>query len=128
MHADVPVDQESPRKARRLLSAWLRGPPCSADTAADLVLAVSEAVTNCVEHAYLDGEHGTIRVDARIVTGVDERVRVVVTVADDGRWRPPPVDSGHRGRGLSMIAATLEDLHVDCGDSGTCVRMTSHPA
>jgi len=37
---------------------------------------------------------------------------VQVRVQDDGTWRPPPADKGHRGRGLELITALAVDVQV----------------
>src|ERR1700754_4977824 len=73
----------------------------------DLTLAVTEAVTNSVIHAYVGRDPGTIRVE--VTTAADE---LTVTVTDDGRGMQPRADSPGLGLGLPTIArlAALMDL------------------
>jgi serine/threonine-protein kinase RsbW len=83
-------------------------------------LAVSEAVTNVVIHAYVGApEPGQVHVDAHVD---DETVNVVV--ADDGRGIVPRVDSPGLGLGLALIAQAADHLDVHDGDPrGTELRM-----
>jgi len=84
-------------------------------------LAVSEAVTNAVMHAYIGAEQpGEVRLDARVDEG-----RVLVTVADDGCGMTPRLDSPGLGVGLPFIAHTTDTLEIEPGDSGgTRLRMS----
>jgi anti-sigma regulatory factor (Ser/Thr protein kinase) len=84
-------------------------------------LAVSEAVTNAVMHAYVGAEQpGEVRLDARVL---DERV--LVTVADDGCGMVPRLDSPGLGVGLPFIAHTTDTLDIEAGDrGGTRLRMS----
>ena len=88
-------------------------------TLSDIKLAVTEACTNVVVHAYPDGE-GPLAVRAR----VDERTLTVV-VADDGRGISPRPDSPGLGLGLPLIATLAESLELGTGPTDqTEVRMT----
>jgi serine/threonine-protein kinase RsbW len=88
-------------------------------TLSDIKLAVTEACTNVVVHAYPGGE-GPLAVRAR----VDERVLTVV-VADDGRGISPRPDSPGLGLGLPLIATLAESLELGTGPTDqTEVRMT----
>ena len=86
-----------------------------------LRLAVSEAVTNVVLHAYVGAaEPGPVRLAARVDGGAIE-----VTVADDGRGMVPRIDSPGLGLGLPLIAQTTDtfDVHQSEG-GGTEMRMS----
>ncbi len=79
----------------------------------DIVLAVDEAVSNAIEHAFEPpAEAGTVTLFA----GCDPSRRTVsIIVADTGTWQKPPADPGTRGRGLylmNVLAGTF-DLHHD---------------
>ena len=79
----------------------------------DIVLAVDEAVSNAIEHAFDPPAEGG---NVTLFAGCDSRRRTVcIIVADTGRWQPPPADPGTRGRGLylmNVLAGTFE-LHHD---------------
>ena len=100
------------------IRTWARGAGLSADDSADLVLATYEALTNAAEHAY--GSEAWI-VD--LVAARTPDSRIVVSVRDRGRWRPPPSDPGFRGRGLAMMRSLAHELDVRPGDDGTTVLM-----
>lgn len=127
LRTDLPAEPRTPRRVRQLLSEWLNRGGCAAETAEDLVLAVNEAVSNCVEHAYPPGRGGTVAVDA-VAVGCDQGgSHAIVTVTDTGSWRKAPHDPGFRGRGLAMMEATVQELHIGHpAQGGTQVRMTSH--
>ena len=55
----MPAEPAVAAGLRRRLRTWLARHGCSASRAADMVLAVSEACNNAIEHAYRDRE-GTI--------------------------------------------------------------------
>jgi serine/threonine-protein kinase RsbW len=75
----------------------------------DMRLAVTEACTNVVRHAYT-GEEGTIDV---VVRPNGDALEVVV--ADSGRGIAPSPDTGGPGLGLSLIAALTDTLEIERG-------------
>jgi serine/threonine-protein kinase RsbW len=86
---------------------------------ADIKLAVTEACTNVVVHAYPDGD-GPLGISAWMA---DERLTVVVH--DEGRGMLPRPDSPGLGLGLPLIATLAESLELGTGsDERTEVRMT----
>src|SRR5918997_6056650 len=87
---------------------------------ADIKLAVTEACTNVVIHAYEDGEDGDLEVDASI-----DAERLTVVIRDNGRGIVPRPDSPGLGLGLPLIATLAESLELgkDRADH-TEVRMT----
>ena len=85
----------------------------------DIKLAVTEACTNVVIHAYPEGE-GPMEV--RAVLGDDQ---LSVVVRDEGRGVVPRADSPGLGLGLPLIATLSESLELGTGaDDATEVRMT----
>jgi serine/threonine-protein kinase RsbW len=91
-------------------------------TLADIKLAVTEACTNVVVHAYGgDREHdGPMGLRATI----DERSLTLV-VTDRGRGVVPRTDSPGLGLGLPLIATLAQTLELGTGeDEETQVRMT----
>jgi anti-sigma regulatory factor (Ser/Thr protein kinase) len=86
---------------------------------ADIKLAVTEACTNVVVHAYPDGE-GPLGIAAWVR---DDRLTVVVH--DEGRGMLPRPDSPGLGLGLPLIATLADSLELGSGpDERTEVRMT----
>lgn len=82
-------------------------------------LAVTEALTNVVLHAYSDGEPGEVR-----VVVCPEPERLVVVVRDWGSGMRPRRDSPGLGVGLPTIASLADSLDVeDAEGRGTLLRM-----
>jgi serine/threonine-protein kinase RsbW len=102
------------------LRAWLVDNDLPEATERGIVLAVSEAAANAIEHGYgCDGE-GIVTVTASLEEGwVDVEVR------DAGMWREGRGD-GDRGRGLAIMRSIMEGLSVERDNGGTVVRMR-HP-
>jgi anti-anti-sigma factor len=104
---------------RRRFSAWLRGFQAAEDDVVALELSAVEAVTNSIEHAF-PGLPGAVRVEARL----DGDGTVCVVVSDDGRWKPPRVDPGFRGRGLIMMREFSDNLMLRTSERGTTVSIS----
>lgn len=88
-------------------------------TLADVKLAVTEACTNAVVHAYPEGE-GPLEVAAFVGEG-----RLMLVVRDEGRGIVPRTDSPGLGLGLPLIATLAEALELGTDErERTEVRMT----
>jgi anti-anti-sigma factor len=111
----LPAEPHVVATLRRSVGQWAIRSGASDEEANDLVLAVGEAVTNVVEHAYT-ATGGQIELEASIHNG---QARIVVR--DHGQWRPPRPDEG--GRGLLLMRALVEKVDVDSGPGGTEVRL-----
>ena len=100
-----------------------RGAGVPEDALAGVRLAVSEAATNVVLHAYADEpEPGPVHV--RVVRE-DHTLRVIVR--DDGRGMKPRPDSPGLGLGLPLIAQLAASLEVESppeGGTEICMRFT----
>jgi anti-sigma regulatory factor (Ser/Thr protein kinase) len=83
-------------------------------------LAVSEAATNVVVHAYHEAsEPGLIRVEADLAAG-----ELRVTIADTGSGLRARHDSPGLGLGLAIIGQLADNFELLQGDSaGLCVLM-----
>ncbi len=100
---------------RTRVRAWLVGLGAAPSEAGEITLAVNEAATNAVEHAYgLEDAAFTVegRVDGDVVT---------VVVRDSGQWREPA--GGLRGRGVELMRGLMEDVEVESGPDGTTVAL-----
>jgi anti-sigma regulatory factor (Ser/Thr protein kinase) len=84
----------------------------------DIKLAVTEACTNVVIHAYPDRE-GPMEISAEI-----RPEHLSVVVRDEGRGVMPRADSPGLGLGLPLIATLADSLELGTGtDDATEVRM-----
>lgn len=116
----VPAHESSVPELRRAVQEFAAGHGAGRAVLGDVALAVSEAATNAVIHAFLEREPGTVRVCAS--AGVDE---ILVVVTDDGRGMQPRPDSPGLGMGLPLIGqvTTHFDIRVPDG-GGTELSMT----
>lgn len=114
----MPADAECLAPMRRAIAEWAARCGLGEDGTTDLQLAVGEAVTNAVEHAYTNGDRPPA--DAvELSLELQPEGSVAVRVVDHGLWRPPPADPGYRGRGLALIRELAEDVEVLPADDGT---------
>lgn len=88
-----------------------------------LRLAVSEAVTNAVVHAYRDQAPGVVTASIDIDRPAS---RIVVHVTDDGQGLGPRPDSPGLGLGLPLIASVADETTLLPGPGGigtdVCMR------
>jgi serine/threonine-protein kinase RsbW len=84
-----------------------------------VAIAVSEAATNAVLHAYREGRAGDVRLVACAEPG-----RLVVVVRDYGCGMRPRADSPGLGVGLAAIGHLATRFNVEAPDGdGTRLRM-----
>ncbi len=105
-------------EVRSGLRRWLAAAGASPDACADLIVAVGEACSNVVEHAY-GPAGGTVLVRVEL-DGHD----VSVTVRDSGHWRT--ARGLGRGRGTTLMRQCSDDFHVTSGAAGTTVFLRRH--
>jgi anti-sigma regulatory factor (Ser/Thr protein kinase) len=120
---DFRTHANSLAEMRRSFDSWLAAAGVDDDTAYDLILAVNEAVSNSVEHAYPPGVDGRVLISADL--GGDGAVCAVVS--DDGRWRVPPAALSGRGRGLLLMRENVDQVVVDRTSRGTTVSLRRSP-
>jgi serine phosphatase RsbU (regulator of sigma subunit)/anti-sigma regulatory factor (Ser/Thr protein kinase) len=109
------AEPDSLATMRRAINDWLRGLGVDEADGYDVLVAVGEAAANAIEHAYGPSE-AEFRIEAR-----HEEHDVVVTVSDEGDWRP--ARGSHRGRGLAMMKKLMDDVQVNSDADGTAVTM-----
>jgi serine/threonine-protein kinase RsbW/stage II sporulation protein AB (anti-sigma F factor) len=124
--SEWPAHPDSVPAARHAVLTFLRDVDTADPPLNDVGLAVSEAVTNAVNHAYVDREMGDVRV--AVTLGHDE---VELTVEDDGRGMLPRPDSPGLGLGLPLIATVADRFDTVSGPGGgtrICAWFRRHPA
>ena len=103
-----PAVARSPARARSALIGFAREQGASQETLAAIALAVSEAVTNVVVHAYRDAPAaGIVEVSAEVAAG-----SVLVTVSDRGAGLRASSQSPGLGLGLAIIAQSAEGIDL----------------
>jgi len=106
--------------------ARLRAEPVSQEVLGDLKLALTEACTNSVRHAY-DGDEGVVEILYELHSD-----RLVVEVCDHGEGFEPPTASASEpteeelsegGLGIAIIQALSDEFELDGGGpSGSRLR------
>lgn len=115
LHLRLPAEPKTLAQVRRLVRRWLIERGAQERDVAEVTIAVSEACANAIEHAYAPGE-ASFELHAWGQNG-----EVTLSVRDAGRWRAPR--GQHRGRGLSIIVAAMDDVQIDRREEGTEVVM-----
>jgi anti-sigma regulatory factor (Ser/Thr protein kinase)/GAF domain-containing protein/anti-anti-sigma regulatory factor len=120
LRLDLPADGTTLRGMRAAVTAWSEAVGLRPEEAYDLQLALGEAAANAAEHAYRNGPAGRMTVQVARAGAT----RIAVQVTDDGQWRPPPAERGHRGRGLDLIREIGDDVRLEHDAVGTRIRFT----
>jgi len=116
----LPARPENVAIVRHALGALGEVLEVDAQTLSDIRLAVTEACTNVVVHAYPDGSEGPLEV---LATLAGEELTVVVR--DEGEGITPRPDSPGLGLGLPLIASLAEKVQLGHdAQKRTEVRMT----
>ena len=106
--------------------ARLRATPLPQEVLGDLKLALTEACTNSVRHAYAGGD-GTVEIVYELHDD-----RLVVEGADEGEGFDPPADpsaalqtddlSEEGGLGIAIIEALADEFEIRERDRGSSLR------
>ena len=118
----VPARAENVAVVRQALAGLCEALGTDARVVADVKLAVTEACTNVVVHAYPDEpDGGVMEIEAR----PDGRLLTIV-VRDHGQGIVPRPDSPGLGLGLPMIASLSDSVEIrgGAGDQHTEVIMS----
>ena len=124
----IPAKAEYIALGRLALSGIARLRPLTAEALGDLKLALTEACTNSVKHAY-DEPGGTVGITYELYED-----RVVVEVVDEGEGFAHGADGsvleegpGESGLGLAIIKAVADDLEIaDRDGGGASLRFAKH--
>jgi serine/threonine-protein kinase RsbW len=120
----IPARAEFVALCRLALTGLARTRALKPEVVADLKLALTEACSNSVRHAYKDGREGIVEI--RYELGPD---RIQVDVADDGygfdpalvQRLPEEIDEG--GLGIAIIRAVTDELDIAAGPDGQGSRL-----
>jgi serine/threonine-protein kinase RsbW len=112
-HSDVrlnlPARPENVAVVRHVLGAFAEALHLPHDVVEDMRLAVTEACTNVVRHAYDDDDPGQLE----IIIRPDHGDVLEVLVTDNGRGIGPSPDTAGPGLGLPLIAALVDSLEIE---------------
>ena len=119
-HRSIPADTGAPSAARKAVRDFLRGVGVDPGALSDVLLAVSEVVTNCVVHAYRGQPGGNVDLEARRNGGT-----LHLSVADAGAGMAPRHDSPGLGLGLPLVGRVAQNVDITAqAGGGTLVRMS----
>ena len=114
-----PAQADQVRLARREVEAYAREHGAVDPDA--IALAVSEAVTNAVIHAYVDQP---LPGDVQVFAERHPDNGLEIQVCDEGRGMLPRSDSPGLGVGLPLVAKLAQRFHVETRPTGgTAVSM-----
>ncbi len=125
----IPAKAEYITLGRLALTALARLRPFPDETLSDLKLALTEACTNSVRHAYDEGRTGIVEIVYQL-----EPDRLIVEIADDGAgFRPEEIDVGGNGDlsegglGIAIIRAVADEVEIGERDTGgSRLRFVKH--
>jgi serine/threonine-protein kinase RsbW len=124
----IPARAEYVALCRLALTGLARTRALAPEVVADLKLALTEACSNSVRHAYEEGREGIVEVRYELT---DDRISVEVT--DDGAGFDPVVieraqealDEG--GLGIAIIRAVTDELEIGTRrEGGSRLRFTKY--
>jgi anti-sigma regulatory factor (Ser/Thr protein kinase) len=104
----LPARPENVAVVRHVLGAFAEALDLPDAVIEDMRLAVTEACTNVVRHAYIGDEPGTIDI---LIRPVGDMLQIVVS--DHGRGIGPGPDTAGPGLGLPLIAALAHSVEFD---------------
>ena len=119
----IPAKPEYITLCRLALTGISRFRELSEETLSDLKLAITEACSNSVRHAYGEGDG---HVDIRYELHPD---RLVIEVADDGEgFDPAEAEAGDEnlsegGLGIAIIRSIADELEIGPGAGGRGSRL-----
>jgi serine/threonine-protein kinase RsbW len=119
----IPAKPEFITLCRLALTGISRLRPIATETLGDLKLALTEACSNSVRHAYGDGD-GSVEIVYRLHPD-----RLEVVVADNGEgFDPAEAESeadelAEGGLGIAIIRSIADDLEIGAGEGGRGSRL-----
>ena len=113
LRRSFPAGPKAPAIARRAVGEFLHAVGADPHLRSDVLLAVSEVVTNCVVHAYRNEPAGDVALEAR-----RSGDRLVLSVADHGYGMAPRLDSPGLGLGLPLVGRIADRVDITAAEGG----------
>ncbi|MHB0866195.1 MAG: ATP-binding protein [Thermoleophilia bacterium] len=120
LHLVVPAKAEYLSLLRMVVAAVAGQVGFSEDNIADIKVALSEASTNVVRHAYAQVSPPAERVI--VINCYKESYGLLIKVEDRGTGIPLPPPASE-GLGLGIMSSLMDDVAVETGSSGTTVLL-----
>ena len=123
----IPAKAEYIALCRLALTGLAQVRPLEPETLADLKLALTEACSNSIRHAYQEGRAGSVDIRYEL-----DGERLAVEVADEGGGFEPEAGNGHDGvrdeggLGIAIIRAVTDELAIESHESGSRLRFVKY--
>ena len=123
----IPAKPEYIVLCRLALAGLARVRELEAEVVADLKLALTEACSNSIRHAYAQGRTGAVEIRYEL-----NGEKLQVEVIDDGAGFDvstlAPADSGpdEGGLGIAIIRALTDELAIESDGQGSRLRFTKY--
>jgi len=120
----IPARAEYITLCRLALTGIARVRSLSEETLADLKLALTEAASNSVRHAYVSESTGTVEISYHLLPD-----RLVIEVTDDGAGFDPAQaaatadELSEGGLGIAIIRAIADDVEIGVQPGGKGSRL-----
>ncbi len=119
LEMSFPAESAQLAPVRKALRGWLDQCDLPPGTVQNILVAAGEACANAIEHGHRDAPGDAVYFRAEAF--VDN---LHVRIVDSGRWKTPqPELNTHRGRGMGLMRALMQQVTVTPGPSGTTVDM-----
>ena len=123
----IPAKAEYITLGRLALAGISHLRPVPDETLHDLKLALTEACTNSIRHAYAAGSEGTVQIVYELD---DERISIEVTDEGEGFMLDEASEAdrlSESGLGIAIIRALADELEIEPGDGrGSRLRFVKH--
>jgi len=114
-----PADGRWLAAIRDALRGWLAAFALSDELEDDVVLAVNEAASNCIEHAYApETRDGTVE-----LTFWTEHRSICIEIVDHGTWLHRSRSGAYRGRGIAIMERLMTVAVIRHDGRGTRVLL-----
>jgi serine/threonine-protein kinase RsbW len=121
----IPARAEYITLCRLALTGIARVRDLPDEVLADLKLALTEAASNSVRHAYVGDEHaGNVEISYELLPD-----RLVIEVTDEGEgfdpaeWEGPPEELSEGGLGIAIIRAIADEVEIGKQPGGRGSRL-----
>lgn len=120
----IPAKAEYIALGRLALTGLLRPLAVEPEVIADMKLALTEACSNSIRHAYADGREGAVEIRYELLAA-----SLAVEVSDEGGGFDPALleadtgDLDEGGLGIAIIRAVTDDLSISPRSDGSGSRL-----
>jgi serine/threonine-protein kinase RsbW len=123
----IPAKAEYLSVCRLALAGLSQTRPLEPETLADVKLALTEACSNSIRHAYREGRDGAVEIRYEL-----DRDRLAVEVRDEGSGfsvdaAPGSADDlDEGGLGLAIIESVTDELAIESHEGGSRLRFVKY--